>query len=179
MPHRWLSDNEPIYMQHGEKILAPGKRDLSTFIHSGHFFFVFYENASWLNFHFLRRKSQTCRRAAPGIPHYLRLADATLFTRMFAQFIIHSFQVWSCSQGFFSPPLVSKTTRLCSDTRPDNHNGHTTLSWLLFDSTLGTWFEHREWIHKSYNSSVFLCVWPVCVWPVGTKYSWRDLDEGG
>lgn len=37
--HRWLSDNEPIYMHHVEVILRPGKRDLSAFIHSWHLFF--------------------------------------------------------------------------------------------------------------------------------------------
>lgn len=151
---------------------------------TGNFFFVFYENASWLNCHFLKRKSQTCRRGAPGVPHYLRHADATLFTRKSSlqwRPVVHSVLIqsrtdsrieaafllcWVKQEACVQTPGLATTvdTQFC-------HGCRLTARWNLI-------LAHKVNSLKSYSSSVFLCDWPVRVWPVGTGYSWRDMDEG-
>lgn len=184
---RWLSDNEPIYMHHGEAILTPGKRDLSTFIHSWHFFSCLLWKCIMVKLSLFPEKTHTCQRVTPGEPHYLRHAE-TLFTKKSSlQWMpaVCSILIHCCTdfmteaavylEGFplYFSPLVTKPRSSCSNTRADNHGGHRALSWLSLGSTLE--LDSTTWSESTHIPQQF-CV-SVCLTSVRVASQNRILLE--
>lgn len=150
--HRWLSDNEPIYMHHVRWSLGLAKEISAHSSIPGIFFFGLLWKCIVVKLSLLEEKITAVPKSRPrgtSLPAAC-WCDAVYKEEEFTVEAccsfnlnpkLNRFQDWSYSllwelPSLSPPPFVSKPRSWCSNTRADNYSGHRALSWLPFGSTL-------------------------------------------